>query len=328
MNSGNALLIFVKNSIYGKVKTRLAATAGNDLALDVYKKLVSHTFEITTSIQCNKIIFYSDFIPAAEKRPSGFDFQIQKGTDLGERMLNAMHYAFARSYTNVLIIGSDCLELETSIIIHAYKLLENNEAVIGPATDGGYYLIGLKKPFEKLFKNKNWSTQYVFNETVQECINNDITYTTLQTLSDIDTEKDLLATLQHSPHNMNVKNLTLIFVYNADSDLFSSVTDFVHKLISPSTYDCNLCALTYHNFGIKKEWKEFIESTGARFRFLHKDEFEEMYEVPADLPAVFYLSKELPKQLISASEINSCKSLDQLKSLVSARIRILEFTDV
>src|SRR4051812_39889081 len=112
----------------------------------------------------------------------------------------------------------------------------------------------------------------------------------------------------------------LIFVYNADSNLFSTVTDFAHKLLSPSTYQCHLCALTYGNFTMKQEWKSFIESLPVKSVFLHKDEFIKQHTVNAELPAVFILSAGLITELLSRREIESCQSLEELKSLVEQKI--------
>ncbi len=109
----------------------------------------------------------------------------------------------------------------------------------------------------------------------------------------------------------------LIFVYNANSDLFSSVTDFAHKILSPSTYQCHLCALTYGNILIKQEWKSFIESLPIETVFLHKNEFEKEYLVQPALPAVFLSTNGAIKEIIRKQEIESCHSLEELKKLIT-----------
>ncbi len=105
--------------------------------------------------------------------------------------------------------------------------------------------------------------------------------------------------------------MKLIFVYNADSGFFNSLTDYTHKLISPSTYKCNLCALTYGNLGEKRKWTEFIKSLDTEF--LHKDEFHKKYSVKAELPAIFDGKLKL---LISAKKLAKLKTLDELINLV------------
>ena len=109
----------------------------------------------------------------------------------------------------------------------------------------------------------------------------------------------------------------LIFVYNADSGLFNSVTDFAHKIISPSTYQCQLCALTNGNFSMKQDWKSFIESLPIKTVFLYKDEFVQQYKMNTAFPAVFIKSDDSTIILIvTKEEIETCQSLQQLKNLI------------
>ncbi len=118
-----------------------------------------------------------------------------------------------------------------------------------------------------------------------------------------------------------MKEQQLIFVYNAHNDLFSTVTDFAHKLLSPATYSCNLCTLTYGNFTVKQEWKSFTERLPIKAVFLYKDEFEKQYKIQSPLPAVFIGMDGIVKVLISKQEIESCKSLGELIELVNQKIQ-------
>ena len=113
----------------------------------------------------------------------------------------------------------------------------------------------------------------------------------------------------------------LIFVYNANSDLYSAVTGFAHKILSPSTYQCNLCALTYGSISMKQEWKYFIESLPIETVFLYKDEFEKQYKIQAALPAIFVAVDGVIKEIITRTEIESCSSLQDLKSAVIEKIK-------
>src|SRR4051812_30644246 len=110
-------------------------------------------------------------------------------------------------------------------------------------------------------------------------------------------------------------NEELLFVYNADSGLFSTVTDFAHKILSPSTYACRLCALTYGSFTIKQEWKSFIAGLPMPTIFLHKDEFEKQYNIQSPLPAVFIKGNGAITAIITQQEIESCQSLEALKNV-------------
>lgn len=118
-----------------------------------------------------------------------------------------------------------------------------------------------------------------------------------------------------------VMPVSILFVYNADSGLFNTLTDIAHKIFSPETYECNLCALTYGNFAIRAEWKEFLETLAADMEFLHRDEFRSRYpETEGDLPAVFLKEDRGLTPLLSAAEINGCTSIDELKRLLLSRL--------
>ena len=114
----------------------------------------------------------------------------------------------------------------------------------------------------------------------------------------------------------------LIFVYNADSGLLNGIKDLIHKNVSPDTYPCSLCAVTYDNFGMRREWKQFISQLGRTVEFLHRDELEEKYEIKdVPLPAAFvHCMNEEPELWLDAEKMNSCKSLDDLKQLVSENL--------
>lgn len=121
--------------------------------------------------------------------------------------------------------------------------------------------------------------------------------------------------------------MTLIFVYNADTGLFNTLTDAAHKLLSPETYACNLCAITHSHLGMRDPWRQFIESLGVDIEFLHRDEWINKYgERDIPLPAVFRMQDDAPPALapeliIDAKTINKISSLDELKALVKALLR-------
>lgn len=187
-----AILIFAKSLIYGKVKTRLAATVGNDVAFSVYKNLLQYTKEITEKINADKIVFYSDNIEEQDIWISNiFKKKLQSGNHLGERMQDAFHNAFENKYEEVLIIGTDCFELTSPIIEMAFSQLKHHDIVIGPATDGGYYLLGMKSLYPLLFQNIEWSTNTVLKKTIAACNQLSLTYYLLPQLNDVDEEKDL-----------------------------------------------------------------------------------------------------------------------------------------
>ena len=113
----------------------------------------------------------------------------------------------------------------------------------------------------------------------------------------------------------------LIFVYNADSGLFNSLSDTAHKLFSPETYSCNLCAITYGSLGMKKEWKEFLNSINIPMEFLHRNELTDKYGINSfDLPVILIKENGTPQVLINSELINACKSIDDLKELIKSKV--------
>ena len=188
-----ALLIFAKNPKAGKVKTRLAATIGTDAALYVYKQLVEHTVSVTNCLPDDKIMFYSDFVFDEDAwNTEHYLKQLQNGKDLGERMNNAFASTFKNGYDRIVIIGTDCPALNAEIIMNAFACLDKYDVVIGPAEDGGYYLLGLKQLCSEVFENIPWSTSTVFDDTTRKCAALQLTYGLLPVLNDIDEENDLL----------------------------------------------------------------------------------------------------------------------------------------
>ena len=124
--------------------------------------------------------------------------------------------------------------------------------------------------------------------------------------------------------NATAQEKSLLFVYNADTGLFSVVTDYAHKILSPKTYPCNLCALTYGNMGMNKKWKEFIAALKVPIEFLHRDEFVKLHDMPdTELPAAFVKKGESITMLIPSDEINECTSVDALIALVTEKVETI-----
>ena len=116
-------------------------------------------------------------------------------------------------------------------------------------------------------------------------------------------------------------NSKLVFVYNADSDIISLVKDFWHKLLRPSTYQCRLCGVTYGAFGMKSDWKKFIKNLNIDVEFLHRDEFEEKYDIKdANYPSAFIKENGRLRLLISEGEMNNIKSLDEMEAIVLTKL--------
>ena len=186
------LIIFVRKPELGKVKTRLAAAVGDERALFIYKNLLQHTFLISKATDADKFVFYANEIEQNDIWDAHRFFkEMQSNDDLGGKMKEAFESLFKKEYTTAVIIGSDCFELTTQIIEQAFLSLDNNELVIGPAKDGGYYLLGMKRLHENLFLNKKWSTENVFADTIDMIEQEGLTYKVLPILTDVDEENDL-----------------------------------------------------------------------------------------------------------------------------------------
>jgi len=190
LSSKNSLIIFTRNPILGKVKTRLAKSVGNEIALEIYQFLLNKTKEVTLNIPADKVVFYSEEITNKDIWDATiYKKELQKGRDLGAKMSNAFKTCFKDGYEKVVLIGSDLFDLEEFHIREAFEKLEKNDAVIGPALDGGYYLLGLKKMHPKIFMNKNWGTATVRKNTMKNL--EKVNVHLLPILNDVDVIEDI-----------------------------------------------------------------------------------------------------------------------------------------
>lgn len=184
-----ALLIFIKNPQKGKVKTRIAQSVGDDSALRIYKLLLDYTRSIASSLPITRRLYYSSHIEKDDWPESLYDKFVQTGDDLGERMSSAFQKTL-KSFEKVVIIGSDCSQLQSDDIQEAFDQLTQNDVVIGPTLDGGYYLLGMKKYNSELFTSISWSTDEVFEQTTTKANQTGLKVGVLRTLSDIDFIED------------------------------------------------------------------------------------------------------------------------------------------
>ncbi|MBX9733902.1 MAG: TIGR04282 family arsenosugar biosynthesis glycosyltransferase [Chitinophagaceae bacterium] len=178
------IIVLAKTPELGKVKTRIAAKLGEEKALAIYTRLLHYTFCLLKRIHCRKVVYTSGDGPqtcwaALETKP-------QTNGDLGNRMASAFEQVLSERATKCIIIGTDCATLTEEIIETAFTELETKDLVIGPASDGGYYLLGMKKMYPALFKGISWSTEKVFEQTIVQVENLSLDYSLLPVLSDMD----------------------------------------------------------------------------------------------------------------------------------------------
>lgn len=185
------IIVFIKNPRLGYVKTRLAKDVGDEKALDIYLKLTEHTRSILSSISdVNRYVYYSDFIDERDDWSSDtFDKALQSSGGLGDKMKTAFTEVL-QSHERAIIIGSDCAQLSTQHIRSAIDKLEQNNVVIGPTFDGGYYLLGMDSNYSYLFEDMVWSTETVFCITKAKALDNGLKVDEIEKLSDIDYIED------------------------------------------------------------------------------------------------------------------------------------------
>jgi rSAM/selenodomain-associated transferase 1 len=186
----NLLLIFTRNPELGKVKTRLAKTVGDETALEIYKFLLQKTREISLKVTSDTAVYYSVKVRSNDLWDSeNYQKHQQVGEDLGIRMLNAFKDSFGAGYKKVVIIGSDLYDLTSENIEKAFTELDDNDVVLGPAKDGGYYLLGMNSLHSKIFKDKNWGTETVRKDTLADLKDKKVHL--LKELNDIDVFEDI-----------------------------------------------------------------------------------------------------------------------------------------
>lgn len=172
------------------MKTRLAKKLGDDKALSVYLQLLDRVRKAAIHTDADRIVAYSDFIPESDEwDPSLFLKSLQSGQDLGQRMFQALASALD-SHPSAILAGGDIPQLSPEILTEGIQQLQRHDLVIGPASDGGYYLIGMKRPEPRLFKDIAWSTASVCEQTLAKARVLRLSAHILPTLQDVDEAED------------------------------------------------------------------------------------------------------------------------------------------
>jgi len=192
------LLIFAREPVLGRVKTRLAAGIGPEAALATYRELLALTAAAVAGAQVPATVWLADTPapPAAPTQPRpewpGLPWRVQPAVgSLGERMAHAFGEAFGAGAGRVVIVGTDCPGLSAALLRQAFALLASHDLVVGPATDGGYYLLGISELQPALFENKQWSTATVLPDTLADAARLGLRVAQLPALADVDSAADL-----------------------------------------------------------------------------------------------------------------------------------------
>ena len=196
----NAVLLFLKHPTPGLVKTRLAATVGAEMAVGIYRQMVE---QICRSLPTDAALILVYDPPECEAALRAWLlpclsadenrcllWHAQCAGDLGARLTAAFEFAFSNGFQQVAAIGSDCVDLNASVFSEAFAQLAGNDVVIGPAWDGGYYLLATKAHQPALFKDIPWSTEETLARTVARAAENDLGVFLLEKRHDVDTEED------------------------------------------------------------------------------------------------------------------------------------------
>lgn len=200
----DALICFLKYPKPGQVKTRLARDLGAENACTLYRDLAERVItEVFPLNQTYELVLFVDPKHDLELYRSWlgeqFSFQQQSGHTLGDRMFNAGSWAFDEGYERVIIVGSDCVGMDEQFIGNAFSSLEKSDFVLGPSSDGGYYLIGLKPEFEFVFDDMPWSGPDLRELTLERIESREMKTTLLDMKQDVDTLDDLVSFRQVLP---------------------------------------------------------------------------------------------------------------------------------
>lgn len=198
MSENSSVILFVRSPERGKVKSRLAAAVGRKMALEIYKGFV---LDILETLRRGRYPFRIFFYPgnSGERMIKwlGKDFMYspQRGSDIGKKMGNAFVQSFSEGSERVVLIGSDIPDIPNSVIHKAFSSLDKSDAVLGPASDGGYYLIGFKNGsfLPDVFHGIPWSTPSVYRETTEVFRRSNYRVHILRQWNDVDTLDDLRA---------------------------------------------------------------------------------------------------------------------------------------
>ena len=218
MMRNRCLIVFVKYPQSGQVKSRLAKDYDDDFAADLYKAFVIDILECVVKGDWQLHIYFDPPERKIEIKKlfgNGHEYQPQRGADLGERMKRAFTDCFSEGFKSVVLIGSDFPDLPLKIIKGAFAALDSPyDAVIGPAADGGYYLIGFRndKFLPAIFEGFTWGTPLVLEKTI--CILQDKNYNMqlIEEWHDVDTSNDLLVLIERNKKTKFINSRTMSFL--------------------------------------------------------------------------------------------------------------------
>jgi len=235
------VIVFTRYPEPGVTKTRLIPALGPELASRLQDRLTKRTLAVVQShCECHPCDLEVRFAGADCLRMEdhfGLDkhYRPQSDGDLGTRIIHALETAFYEGTQRVLIVGADCPDLTPEILASALQALEKSDVVLGPARDGGYYLVGLRQPTPSLFQGIDWGTDQVLNQTLRKATQHRLTVHRLKTLADVDYVDDLVALRRRSddfadllPRSRNGVISVILPTLNEAASLEQTLTPIMH----------------------------------------------------------------------------------------------------
>jgi rSAM/selenodomain-associated transferase 1 len=219
----NCVLFFVKYPVQGKVKTRLAAEFGGQVAVELYKNFVLDTLSTIRRLNVPfRICFHPESARDKVKEWLGkqYAYTTQEGSSLGQRMKNALVKAFEDNFSRAILVGSDSPDLPADFLIQALQSLDSHHAVIGPSSDGGYYLIGFSKAhfLPEAFDGISWSTENVFQQTMDILEGYSKNVHILPQWFDVDTPADLRELINRNRNTAFDKSKTFTYLLQMEAN--------------------------------------------------------------------------------------------------------------
>jgi rSAM/selenodomain-associated transferase 1 len=201
-------IVFARAPEPGRVKTRLAATLGDADALAIYHRLGTHTLRVVRAAAerqpGSRVVVYHAPAEASHAMAAwlghDLEYRPQCGGDLGARMANAVAAELSRGAANVVVVGTDCPELDADVLTRAVASLEDVDVALGPATDGGYYLLATRRTHPALFQGIPWSSADTLRHTLAAAARSGVAVRLLDERSDIDTADDWRAWVARGAH--------------------------------------------------------------------------------------------------------------------------------
>jgi uncharacterized protein len=187
------LAVFARAPEPGRVKTRLSPALPPDLACDLYRAMLRDTFEATTEAHADeRYVYWAEQKSSVSAPTDGLQVRVQQGADLGARLDHAFGELLRALDDRVVIMGADCPGLDAAALRSAFEALESRDLVLGPTRDGGYYLVGLRRPAPQIFRGIAWSTEQVLDQTLERARDAKLTIAALDELEDLDTPEALV----------------------------------------------------------------------------------------------------------------------------------------